>query len=123
MDETNDQPAAPLPGGQAQPAAEHPAPTDIVTVDEPAAKTEPQPEPAPEWGVAGLTRARVSPGFSLWHLDMPEFTSSGALTSGVLNPAAEFIGRGDVVFITTYDGVLMRSLYVLAGSVFFQHLA
>ena len=68
--------------------------------------------------VRGLTRGRLrDSAFAIWHIDLPEHTTSDALAADVLSPAADHIQRGDVIFITTKDGTLLRAMSVRGGKV------
>ena len=69
------------------------------------------------WGVRGLSRGWSPGGFSIWHLDLPEHTTSDALAADLLSCAADYIERGDVIFITTKDGTLLRAMSVRDGKV------
>ena len=72
----------------------------------------------PLFGVDGLCRGTIPESrFSVWHLDLPEHTTSDALAADVLGPAADYIERGDVIFITTIDGTLLRAMSVRGGKV------
>ena len=68
----------------------------------------------PAYGVPNLNRANVVPdGFSFWHWAAQGLSGSDVLSGSDLDPAAAHMRTGDVIFITTDDGVLQRSIRVV----------